>query len=80
MQSVVSASPMRLSGIRTTAASAAPGRRTVWPPTVLSYWSQTQARDAMSGQPISQISAASMPTGSGTEPSGSGAGEGAVGR
>ena len=42
----------------TTAASAAPGRCTVWPPTVLSYWSQIQRREQRSGQATSVSSAA----------------------
>ena len=45
--------PAAESSSLTTAASAAPGRFTVWPPTVLSYWSQIQAREQRSGQAIS---------------------------
>jgi len=52
VQSVVSASPRLKPSSFTTAASAAPGRLTVMPPTVLSYWSQTQAREHKSGQAI----------------------------
>ena len=63
--SVVRARARRWSSMRTTAASAAPGRRAVWPPTMLSYWSQIQRREQRSGQATSLSSAASMPSGSG---------------
>jgi hypothetical protein len=58
--------------MRTTAASAVPGRFTVCPPTVASYWFHTQAREHRSGQAISVNSASDRPAGSATSPSGAG--------
>ncbi len=62
------------------AASAWPGRRTVWPPMVLSYWFQTQARLHRSGQAIRRQQCGAEADRVGDGPSGGCFGVSAIGR